>query len=53
VHAKPRFRGCKSPKIYKHLKPHKYLFEVRAFDAAGKDSTPAKKKFKIKIQAFH
>jgi len=46
-HRKPRFRKCTSPKKYKHLKPGKYTFEVRAFDAAGKDKTPAKKKFKI------
>jgi hypothetical protein len=46
-HKKPKFKGCSSPKKYKHLKPGKYKFEVRAFDAAGADSTPAKKKFKI------
>jgi hypothetical protein len=47
-HAKPKFKKCKSPKKYKHLRPHRYTFEVRAFDAAGRDPTPAKKKFKIK-----
>jgi hypothetical protein len=47
-HATPKFKGCKSPKTYKHLKPHKYTFEVRAFDSAGKDKTPAKKRFTIK-----
>ena len=47
-HAKPKFKRCKSPKTYKHLKPHKYVFEVRAVSAAGKDPTPAKKKFRIK-----
>jgi hypothetical protein len=47
-HATPKFKGCKSPKKYSHLKPHRYLFEVRAFDPAGKDATPAKKRFKIK-----
>jgi hypothetical protein len=47
-HAKRKFRRCTSPKKYKHLKPHRYMFEVRAFDAAGKDPTPAKRKFKIK-----
>jgi hypothetical protein len=46
--AKPRFRACTSPKRYKHLKPHRYTFEVRASDAAGKDATPAKKRFRIK-----
>jgi CSLREA domain-containing protein len=46
-HKKPKFKDCTSPKKYKHLKPGKYKFEVRAFDDAGTDSTPAKKKFKI------
>jgi hypothetical protein len=46
-HKKPKFKGCTSPKKYKHLKPGKYTFEVRAFDASGADPTPAKKKFKI------
>jgi hypothetical protein len=47
-HRKPKFKACTSPKKYKHLKPHRYTFEVRAFDAAGKDATPAKKKFRIR-----
>ena len=47
-HAKPKFRDCKSPKKYRHLKPRKYTFEVRAFDPVGKDTTPAKKAFRIK-----
>jgi Divergent InlB B-repeat domain len=45
--AAPRFKACTSPKKYKHLKPRRYVFEVRAFNAAGKDRTPAKKKFRI------
>jgi hypothetical protein len=44
---KPSFRACASPKRYKHLSPHVYTFEVRASDAAGKDTTPAKRKFRI------
>ncbi|MDX6637106.1 MAG: hypothetical protein QOJ01_617 [Solirubrobacterales bacterium] len=47
-HAKPRFNACKSPKKYKHLKPHGYIFEVRGFNANGKDPTPAKKNFRIR-----
>ncbi len=43
----PKFKKCKSPKTYKGLKPGKYTFEVRALGAAGPDTTPAKKKFKI------
>jgi hypothetical protein len=44
---KPSFSACRSPKTYKHLKPGKYTFEVRAFNAAGADPTPAKKSFTI------
>ena len=47
-HAKPKFKACKSPKKYKHLKPHGYIFEVRGFNANGRDPTPAKKNFRIK-----
>ena len=45
--AKP-FKKCESPKTYKHLKPGKYTFKVKAFTPAGNDPSPAKKKFKIK-----
>ncbi len=44
---KPHFTRCRSPKTYKHLKRGTYTFEVRSFDAAGVDSTPAKKSFTI------
>jgi hypothetical protein len=44
---KPSFSACRSRKTYKHLKPGKYTFEVRAFNAAGADPTPAKKSFTI------
>jgi hypothetical protein len=44
----PRFSACTSPQKYKHLKPRRYLFEVRAVNSVGADSTPATKKFKIK-----
>jgi 6-phosphogluconolactonase (cycloisomerase 2 family) len=47
AHAKPKFKRCKSPKKYKHLKPRKYVFEVRAVNSGATDPTPAKKKFKI------
>ncbi len=47
-HRKPRFKKCESPKIYKHLKTGRYTFEVRALDGGVKDSSPAKKKFRIK-----
>lgn len=41
------FKRCKSPKTYKHLKRGRYLFEVRAFNAAGVDPKPASKRFRI------
>lgn len=38
--------GCRSPKIYKHLKPGRHVFRVWAIDAAGnRDPTPAKRRF--------
>lgn len=43
---KPSFSSCHSPKTYKHLKPGKYTFEVRAVSAAGR-GTPASRTFKI------
>jgi hypothetical protein len=47
-HHKAKLKGCASPKIYRHLKPGKYTFSVRAVSAAGTDPTPATKRFKIK-----
>ena len=47
-HKKAAFKSCHSPKTYKHLKPGKYTFEVRAAGTGGTDPTPAKKNFKIK-----
>jgi hypothetical protein len=48
AHGTPKFKGCTSPKTYKHLKPRRYLFEVRAVGPAGPDATPAKKRFRIR-----
>jgi hypothetical protein len=45
---KTTFKSCRSPKTYKHLKPGKYTFEVRAVGVGGTDPTPAKKSFNIK-----
>jgi len=46
---KKPFKKCRSPKTYKKLKPGKHVFKVRAVSPTGvKDSTPAKKKFKVK-----
>jgi hypothetical protein len=46
-HRKPRFKSCRSPKTYKHLKNGRYTFEVRAIGPGGKDPSPGKKRFKI------
>jgi hypothetical protein len=45
--AKPKFGGCRSPKSYRHLRPGKYTFEVRAVNGSLHDPTPATKKFTI------
>jgi hypothetical protein len=45
---KPRFSGCGSPRRYRHLKPGRYVFRVRALDILGADASPAKRKFKLK-----
>ncbi len=42
-----RFSKCASPKTYKHLKPGRYEFEVRAVNSTGPDPTPATRNFKI------
>lgn len=44
--AKP-FRLCSPPKVYKHLKRGKHVFEVRATAGGLTDPTPAKRKFRI------
>jgi CSLREA domain-containing protein len=42
------FKACRSPKVYKKLKPGKHVFKVRAIDKAGNvDPTPAKRKFTV------
>jgi len=48
-HKKPRsaFSSCASPKAYRHLKPGRYTFEVRAVNSAGPDPTPVTKMFTI------
>ena len=45
---KKPFKKCSSPKKYKHLKPGKHVFKVRATDTGGTvDPVPAKKKFRV------
>jgi len=45
---KLKFRSCKSPKKYKHLKKGSYSFAVRGVNSVGVDPRPASHKFKIK-----
>ena len=47
-HAGRRFKPCKSPKRYRRLKSGRYTFKVRAYNAAGKEKTPAKRQFRIR-----
>jgi uncharacterized delta-60 repeat protein len=44
----PHFKSCRSPKVYTHLAPGRYRFEVRAVNSAGPDPTPAKSRFRIR-----
>lgn len=41
------FTACRSPMRYRHLAVGRYVFEVRAVNAAGPDPQPAKKRFRI------
>jgi alpha-tubulin suppressor-like RCC1 family protein len=45
---KRRFTGCTSPRRYRHLKPTRYTFRVRALDILGADTHPAKRKFRLR-----
>jgi CSLREA domain-containing protein len=42
-----KFKPCKSPKVYRGLKPGKHVFKVRAVKGKRVDPTPAKRKFKV------
>ncbi len=43
---RPRFRRCRSPKVYR-VGPGAYLFEVRATLGGLADPTPAKRRFRV------
>jgi hypothetical protein len=43
-----RFRSCRSPRTYKHLKPGRYTFAVQAVGGAGADRSPARRRFRIR-----
>lgn len=42
-----RFRGCRSPKLYKHLRHGRHVLRVKAIDRAGNVSKPVKRKFRV------
>jgi hypothetical protein len=42
------YRPCDSPKAYRHLRRDRYVFKVRAHNAEGVDSTPARQRFRIR-----
>jgi hypothetical protein len=50
--AKP-WHTCTSPRTYKHLKPGRHTFRVRAFGAGGVDLTPVVRKFKVRAPRHH
>jgi subtilisin family serine protease len=41
-----RFASCRSPKLYKHLRPGKHVIQVKAIDKAGNVSKPVKRRFR-------
>jgi hypothetical protein len=45
---RPKFRNCRSPKAFRHLKHGRYTFSVRALASTGTDPTPAKRRFRIR-----
>ena len=47
------FAPCGSPRVYKHLKPRRHVFEVRAVAAGLTDPTPAVRKFEVKRERHH
>jgi subtilisin family serine protease len=44
---KGKFKSCRSPKLYKHLKKGKHKVQVKVTDRAGNVSKTATKKFKV------
>jgi hypothetical protein len=45
------FEPCTSPSRYRHLRPGRHTFQVRATDAAGDDPTPAVRRFGVAPKA--
>ena len=42
------FKPCTSPRTYRHLRPGRYAFSVRASGPGGADATPARRRFRIR-----
>ncbi len=40
--------ACHSPRTYRHLRPGRYLFQVRAFGPGGSDPSPVRKRLTIR-----
>lgn len=45
-----RWRSCRSPKIYRHLKPGPHTFRVRSVSGGAVDTTPAKRHFLVSVR---
>jgi alpha-tubulin suppressor-like RCC1 family protein len=45
---KPKFAPCSTPQTYKHLRPGRYRFSVKALNSLGADANPATRKFTVK-----
>jgi hypothetical protein len=45
--SRPRYAGCRSPKTYKHLKPARYIFYVRATGAGALIGPAVRKSFRL------
>ena len=42
------FRSCRSPRLYRHLRPGRHVFRVKALDAAGNaDPSAARRRFRV------
>lgn len=47
---KPRFAACGPTRSFKHLRPGRYRFEVRALDSVGADPRPAVRRFAVRAR---
>jgi alpha-tubulin suppressor-like RCC1 family protein len=45
---KPHFTRCSTPHRYRHLRPGRFTFRVRALDILGADANPAKRNLRLR-----